>query len=125
AVYAHPNQGARKPRERRGTTPREGHPGNPLRICNREVIMRRTRRPGAAGPARRRPKFQVEPLEGRALLATVNQILVAEEYELFLNRTPEPAGVFFLWAVLVPGAEPPKVGPAVCHSAGGDGGWSI
>jgi hypothetical protein len=68
--------------------------------------MKWTRRASAKDStrSRRRSSLQVEPLEGRALLAaaaTVSQVMVAEDYRVFLGRAADPGGLAF-WSAQSP-----------------------
>ena len=63
--------------------------------------------------------LQVEPLEGRALLsaaATLNQVLVAEDYHVLLNRSADPGGLTAWSTQLNNGALPNSVGMGIANS---------
>ena len=84
--------------------------------------MKWTRRVSAKDSTRSRRQFslQVEPLEGRALLATatLNQVLVAENYQVFLHRSTDndPTGLAFWSAQLDKGVSPNTVGLGIADS---------
>ena len=64
--------------------------------------------------------LHVEPLEGRALLATstLNQVLVAEDYQVFLHRTVDndPSGLAYWTGLLNKGISPNTVGLGIADS---------
>lgn len=70
--------------------------------------------------SRRQLSLQVEPLEGRALLATstLNQVLVAEDFQVFLHRSTanDPAGLTFWSTQLNRGVSPNTVGLRIANS---------
>jgi hypothetical protein len=84
--------------------------------------MKWTRRASAKDSTRgrRRSSLQVEPLEGRALLAaaaTLSQVLVAEHYQVFLGRPTDAAGLASWTAQLDRGVSPNTVSLGIATSA--------
>jgi hypothetical protein len=84
--------------------------------------MKWMRRAGAKDStrSRRRSSLQVEPLERRALLATtaatLNQVLVEENYLIFLSRTADSGGLTYWSTRLNNGASPNSVGLGIANS---------
>ena len=84
--------------------------------------MKWTRRASAKDStrSRRRSSLQLEPLEGRALLATtaasLNQVLVEEYYGAFLGRAADSGGLTFWTAQLAKGVSPNTVGLRIADS---------
>jgi hypothetical protein len=74
-----------------------------------------------------RPTMGFESLEGRSLMTataiTPNQVLVAEYYEVYLNRPVDPAGLATWSTMLDKGASPQAVGESIIHSAEYESGY--
>ncbi len=78
-----------------------------------------TKRPRVEGILKRRRRCRrvgVEALEVRALLATVNQMIVEDYYQFFLDRAAEPAGLAAWTSALDLGASAEAVGLLIADS---------